>query len=189
MEIAMLAKQLAFVKQIGSIPVGPGSPPLHFPIWLPSAVYFGVIAVLAGALAHFLSPYFGACTAFVMTLPSGILSHHFYKKLNQTSRKSVKLRFDLSANLWTVVTTAFLTASWIGDDADLKSAMNHHPVIATLLFLWVAITVISRTAFCLCDIRAEKDEEPADKPIATALPEETIGDDADTIEAENYSIS
>jgi len=132
------------------------------PIWLITAACLSMAAILSWALAALFYSWFGTSTPYVLSLVPSVIFAWLYKKQTKDQRAAIKLVFDLSWNVWTVVTVIFLfraAASVVNPFAEgknsngLSDALNHIEAgWLSIIFGWVYPTAVGRVVISLCDI-------------------------------------
>ncbi len=123
------------------------------PFW--AAVLAFILPVL-GAVAIFAASFstlFGAAAPFFMLVAAGIIFAFLYTWRNEAQRKFFKLPFDLSWNIWTFLSVAYLFYGVLEHGSDLKAFLDSlDPVLLTVMFSWACSTAVARAAISLSDV-------------------------------------
>ncbi len=99
------------------------------------------------------STLFGAAALFFMLVAAGIIFAFLYTWRNEAQRKFFKLPFDLSWNIWTFLSVAYLFYGVLEHGSDLKAFLDSlDPVLLTVMFSWACSTAVARAAISLSDV-------------------------------------
>lgn len=134
------------------------------PTWLITAACLALVALFTWGIGSWFYSISPKATPFLMAIPAiPIFGCLYVLNRNENQRKAVKSCFDVSWNIWTAISVAYLfnaAASVASNSAlseaavatDLVNALRSQPpVFLTFIFAWAYSTAVGCIVIAACD--------------------------------------